>query len=113
YVTLEPCCHYGKTPPCTEAIVEHGIKKVIVGCTDPNPLVGGKGIEFLREHGIEVTIGVLEEECRKLNEVFFHYISTKKPFVVLKYAMTLDGKIASPAGNSKWITGEDAREHVH
>lgn len=113
YVTLEPCCHYGKTPPCTEAIVEHGIKRVIVGCTDPNPLVGGKGIEFLREHGIEVIIGVLEEECRKLNEVFFHYISTKKPFVVLKYAMTLDGKIASPAGDSKWITGEDSREHVH
>jgi len=113
YVTLEPCCHYGKTPPCTEAIVEHGIKRVIVGCTDPNPLVGGKGIEFLREHGIEVTIGVLEEECRKLNEVFFHLVSTKKPFVVLKYAMTLDGKIASPAGDSKWITGEDSREHVH
>ncbi|WP_291566149.1 MULTISPECIES: bifunctional diaminohydroxyphosphoribosylaminopyrimidine deaminase/5-amino-6-(5-phosphoribosylamino)uracil reductase RibD [unclassified Clostridium] len=113
YVTLEPCCHHGKTPPCTEAIVEHGIKRVIVGCTDPNPLVGGKGIEFLREHGIEVTMGVLEEECRKLNEVFFHYISTKEPFVVLKYAMTLDGKIASCTGNSKWITGEDTRGHVH
>ncbi|WP_291579243.1 bifunctional diaminohydroxyphosphoribosylaminopyrimidine deaminase/5-amino-6-(5-phosphoribosylamino)uracil reductase RibD [Clostridium sp. UBA6640] len=113
YVTLEPCCHYGKTPPCTEAIVEHGIKRVIVGCTDPNPLVGGKGIELLREHGIEVTIGVLEEECRKLNEVFFHYVSTKEPFVVLKYAMTLDGKIASCTGNSKWITGEDTRENVH
>lgn len=113
YVTLEPCCHYGKTPPCTEAIIEHGIKRVVIGCTDPNPLVGGKGIKFLKSHGIEVTIGVLEEECRKLNEVFFHYISTKRPFVSIKYAMTLDGKIASYSGDSKWVTGEEARGHVH
>lgn len=113
YVTLEPCCHYGKTSPCTEAIIEHGIRRVIIGCTDTNPLVGGKGIEILREHGIEVTIGVLEEECRKLNEVFFHYIATRKPFVSIKYAMTLDGKIASYSRDSKWITGEEAREDVH
>lgn len=113
YVTLEPCCHYGKTPPCTEAIIENGIKKVIIGAKDPNPLVAGKGAEILRRNGIEVVEGVLESECTKLNEVFFHYIKTGLPYVVMKYAMTMDGKIATSTGKSKWITGEAARKRVH
>ncbi|MHB1154146.1 MAG: bifunctional diaminohydroxyphosphoribosylaminopyrimidine deaminase/5-amino-6-(5-phosphoribosylamino)uracil reductase RibD [Eubacteriales bacterium] len=113
YVNLEPCCHYGKTPPCTDAILESGIKKVFVGSKDPNPLVSGKGIEILRQNGIEVITDILTEACSILNEVFFHYIQNKTPFVVMKYAMTLDGKIATYTGNSKWITGEKAREHVH
>ncbi len=113
YVTLEPCCHYGKTPPCTEAIIENGIKRVVVGAMDPNPLVNGKGINILNEHGISVTTGVLEEECLRMNEVFFHYVKTGLPFVVLKYAMTLDGKIASSSGKSKWISGEESRHFVH
>ncbi len=113
YVTLEPCCHHGKTPPCTDAILENKIKTVVVGSKDPNSLVGGKGIEILIEHGVTVISGVMEEECQKLNEVFFHYIQTKTPYVVMKYAMTLDGKIATYTGKSKWITGEIAREHVH
>ena len=112
YVTLEPCCHYGKTPPCTEAIIENKIKKVVVACLDPNPLVAGKGCEILKGCGIEVVTGVLERECRKANEVFMHYIKKKEPFIVTKYAMTLDGKIASYTGDSKWVTGEAAREHV-
>lgn len=113
YVTLEPCCHYGKTPPCTEAIMEQGISKVYVGNMDPNPKVAGKGVQILREHGIQVETGIMEEECRKLNEIFFHYISHETPYVALKYAMTLDGKIAVKTGESKWITGQEAREHVH
>lgn len=113
YVTLEPCCHYGKTPPCTEAIMEHGISRVYVGNMDPNPKVAGRGVQILREHGIQVETGIMEEECRKLNEIFFHYISHDTPYVALKYAMTLDGKIAVKTGESKWITGQEAREHVH
>lgn len=113
YVTLEPCCHYGKTPPCTEAIIENHIKKVVIGAMDPNPKVGGKGAAILREHGIIVETGVLEKECLQLNEIFFHYIAAKSPFVAMKYAMTLDGKIATYTGSSQWITGEKAREHVH
>lgn len=113
YVTLEPCCHYGKTPPCTEAIIESGIRKVVIGVKDPNPVVAGKGAEILRQHGIEVIEGILVEECLKLNEVFFHYVKTKTPYVVMKYAMTMDGKIATRTGNSKWITGEEARRRVH
>jgi len=113
YVTLEPCCHYGKTPPCTEAIIESGISEVVVGSQDPNPLVAGKGTEILRSSGIEVTVGVLEQECISLNEVFFHYITNKTPYVVMKFAMTIDGKTATAAGKSKWITGEAARAHVH
>lgn len=113
YVTLEPCCHHGKQPPCVEAILDAGIRRVIVGSEDPNPLVNGKGVRILREHGVEVAEHVLQEECDQLNEVFFHYIRTNLPFVVMKYAMTLDGKIAAYTGESKWVTGEAAREHVH
>lgn len=113
YVTLEPCCHYGKTPPCTEAIIENRISRVVIGSSDPNPLVAGKGVQILKEHGIDVDEGVLKEECDKINKVFFHFISTKTPYVVLKYAMTMDGKIAAASGDSKWITGEEARLNVH
>lgn len=112
YVTLEPCCHYGKTPPCTSAIIENGIRRVVIGSGDPNPLVAGKGIRILREHGIEVTEGVLKEECDAVNPVFFHYIRTKTPYVTMKYAQTLDGKIACFTGASKWVTGEEARAYV-
>jgi len=112
YVTLEPCCHHGKTPPCTDAIIEHGIKRVFIGSPDPNPLVSGKGVKILREHGIEVHENILRDECDRLNEIFFHWITAQKPFVTLKYAMTMDGKIACCNGLSKWITGEEARNHV-
>ena len=113
YVTLEPCCHWGRTPPCTDAVIEHKIGRVFVGCLDPNPLVAGKGAQILRDAGIEVETGVCEDECRRVNEVFFHYITHKTPFVTLKYAMTLDGKIAAHTGDSRWVTGETARRHVH
>ena len=109
YVTLEPCCHYGKTPPCTEAIIEQKIKKVVIGSRDPNPKVAGKGAQILRESGITVVQDFMREECDRLNPVFFHYITTKTPYVVMKYAMTLDGKIATKTGASKWITGEPVR----
>ena len=112
YVTLEPCCHYGKTPPCTEAIIEQKIKRVVIGSRDPNPKVAGKGIKMLQEAGIEVIEDFMREECDRLNPVFFHYITTKTPYVVMKYAMTLDGKIATKTGASKWITGEAARAEV-
>lgn len=112
YVNLEPCCHQGKTPPCTDIIIEKKIKRVFVGCLDSNPLVAGKGMEILKNHGIEVETGILEKECRVLNEVFFHYIETGLPFVAMKYAITLDGKIACETGDSKWVTGEEAREQV-
>ena len=113
YVTLEPCCHHGKQPPCTDALLAAGIRRVVIGSKDPNPLVHGKGIRILREHGVEVTEQVLQDECDEMNEVFFHYIQTKLPFVILKYAMTLDGKIATYTGASRWVTGEAARAHVH
>lgn len=112
YVTLEPCCHYGKTPPCTEAIIEQKIARVVVGSDDPNPLVAGKGFEILRAHGIEVIPHFLKEECDAMNDVFFHYIKTGKPFVAMKYAMTMDGKIACYTGHSQWVTGEESRAHV-
>ncbi|MBQ7432660.1 MAG: bifunctional diaminohydroxyphosphoribosylaminopyrimidine deaminase/5-amino-6-(5-phosphoribosylamino)uracil reductase RibD [Lachnospiraceae bacterium] len=112
YVTLEPCCHYGKTPPCTEAILEQNIARVVIGSRDPNPLVSGKGAALLRQHGILVEEDFLKEECDTLNPVFFHYMTTKTPYVVMKYAMTADGKIATKTGASKWITGESARQQV-
>ena len=113
YVTLEPCCHHGKTPPCTDIIIEKGIRKVVVGLLDPNPLVAGKGISILQNAGIDVVTGVEEEKIRELNKVFLKYIKTKRPYVLLKTAMTLDGKIASHTGDSKWITNEKSRQLVH
>ncbi len=113
YVTLEPCCHFGKTPPCTDAIIESGIATVVVGAEDPNVKVAGKGIKILQDHGIDVVLGVLEEQCKDLNEVFFHFITSRTPFVAMKYAMTMDGKIATYSGKSKWITDGPAREHTH
>ena len=112
YVTLEPCCHYGKTPPCTEAIIEEKIARVVVGSDAPNPLVSGKGFQMLREKGIEVIPHFLKEECDAMNHVFFHYIRTGTPYVAMKYAMTMDGKIACYTGDSKWVTGEESRAHV-
>ena len=113
YVTLEPCCHYGKTPPCTEIIIEKQIAKVYIGAMDNNPLVAGKGAAILKAAGIAVETGILEKECRQLNEVFFHYMEHKTPFVAMKYAMTLDGRIACDSGDSKWVTGEKSRRFVH
>ncbi len=111
YVTLEPCCTHGRTPPCTEAIMAAGIKKVVVGATDPNPQHAGKGFKILRRAGIQVVHGVLRDECAILNEAFNHWIVHRTPFVTVKAAMTLDGKIATAGGESKWITGEKARAH--
>ena len=113
YVTLEPCAHVGRTGPCAVAVRDAGIRRVVVAMSDPNPLVAGKGLQILRDAGIEVTVGVCETEARWLNEVFLHWITTGRPFVVLKTAMTLDGKIATASGASKWITGEAARLRVH
>lgn len=111
YVNLEPCCHFGKTPPCTKAIIESGIKKVVIGSLDPNPKVEGKGVKELKENGIEVINGVLEEECAELNKFFFHWIKTKKPWVTLKIAATLDGKIhLGEAGRQ--ITGPETQVKV-
>jgi len=113
YVTLEPCCHYGKTPPCTEIIIEKGIKKVFVGILDPNPLVAGKGVKILQDAGIEVEVGLCENEIREMNKVFLKYITTKRPYVIMKTAMTLDGKIAAYTGDSKWVTNDESRKKVH
>lgn len=113
YVTLEPCCHHGKQPPCTEAILTSGIRRVYIGSRDPNPLVAGKGVTFLREHGVEVITDFLRQECDALNPIFFRYITTKMPYTILKYAMTADGKIACAGGASQWVTSEAARSHVH
>lgn len=112
YVTLEPCSHYGKQPPCALALIEEKIERVVVGSDDPNPLVSGRGYAMLREKGIEVVTHFLKDECDAINDVFFHFIRTKTPYVAVKYAMTMDGKIACYTGDSKWVTGEEARNHV-
>ena len=113
YVTLEPCSHFGKTPPCADKIIEKKISKVFIGTLDPNPLVAGRGVKKLKDAGIYVEYGILESECYKLNEVFMKYIVKKEPFVVMKTGMSLDGKIATYSGESKWITEEKSREDVH
>ncbi len=113
YLNLEPCTHVGKTPPCAPLVVQAGIKRAVIGMKDPNPLVQGRGVEILQHSGIEVTLGVLEEECLRLNEAFSKYISKKEPFVILKVATTLDGRIAAREGESKWISNEDSRRFVY
>ena len=113
YVSLEPCAHYGRTGPCAKALVEAGVSRVVVAMTDPNPKVAGKGIAILQEAGIQVTTGVLEQEARQLNEVFLKWMTTGLPFVALKTAMTLDGKITTATGQSQWITNEASRYETH
>ena len=113
FVNLEPCCHHGRTPPCVEAIIEAGIKRVVIGVSDPNNLVNGKSIRLLRKKGVGVVTGVLKKDCEKLNESFFKYIRTGRPFLILKSALSLDGKIATRMGDSKWITGPKARDYAH
>ena len=113
YVTLEPCSHYGKTPPCADRIIAEGFSEVVVGMTDPNPLVKGKGIAKLEAAGIKVKVSVIEDIIRKTNEIYLKNIELKRPFCVLKTAMTLDGKIASKTGDSKWISGDKSRNYVH
>jgi len=113
YVTLEPCCHWGKTPPCVDTIIEQGIKEVVIATLDPHPLVDGKGVQILRDHGIEVTVGVLEQEARAVNEVYFYHTQTGLPFVTVKYAQSLDGRIATSQGNARWISSEASRKYAH
>lgn len=111
-VNLEPCSHYGKTPPCADLIIEKGIKKVIIGMKDPNPVVAGRGIEKLQKAGIEVVVDILKEECEELNKIFIKNILEEKPYITMKSAITFDGKIATRTGNSKWITDEKSRIEV-
>ncbi|WP_019536705.1 bifunctional diaminohydroxyphosphoribosylaminopyrimidine deaminase/5-amino-6-(5-phosphoribosylamino)uracil reductase RibD [Paenibacillus ginsengihumi] len=113
YVTLEPCSHHGRTPPCSDRLIREGVRRVVAACTDPNPLVAGRGLKRLREHGVEVTAGILEREALRLNEAFNKYILTRRPFVTVKTASTLDGRIAAKTGDSKWISGEASRAFVH
>ncbi|MDP6180613.1 MAG: bifunctional diaminohydroxyphosphoribosylaminopyrimidine deaminase/5-amino-6-(5-phosphoribosylamino)uracil reductase RibD, partial [Desulfatiglandales bacterium] len=113
YVTLEPCNHFGKTPPCTETILKSGLKRVVVGMRDPNPKIPGGGCEFLAEKGIEMKIGILESECRQLNEAFLKFVTTGRPFVIAKSALTMDGWTATSLGHSQWITNKKSRQFVH
>lgn len=113
YVTLEPCCHFGKTPPCIDAIIDSGITRVVIGSLDCNPIVSGKGVKILEENNLQVTVGILENECLNLIKSFRKYITQHVPYVFMKYAMTMDGKIATKTNQSKWITEEEARKHVH
>jgi diaminohydroxyphosphoribosylaminopyrimidine deaminase / 5-amino-6-(5-phosphoribosylamino)uracil reductase len=113
YVTLEPCSHFGRTPPCTQALIKAGIKKVYVACGDANPLVAGRGVKELQAHGIEVETGILEKEARQLNEIFFKYITKRRPFVIAKWAMSLDGKTSTNPGDSRKISGEISHQHTH
>lgn len=113
YITLEPCNHHGKTPPCAPLIVQKGIREVFIGMTDPNPLVKNKGIKYLEEYGVKVITGILENQIRKQNEAFVKYITSGLPFCILKTGMTIDGKIATVKGESRWITGEKSRMQVH
>ncbi|HBH18514.1 MAG TPA: bifunctional diaminohydroxyphosphoribosylaminopyrimidine deaminase/5-amino-6-(5-phosphoribosylamino)uracil reductase RibD, partial [Cyanobacteria bacterium UBA9579] len=112
YINLEPCSHFGKTPPCVNKVIESGIKRLVIGMVDPNPLVAGEGIRRAKEAGIEVTIGILEKECKKLNEIFIKHVTQKQPFIAIKTASTIDGKIATKTGSSKWITSDLARLEV-
>ncbi|MBU0502475.1 MAG: bifunctional diaminohydroxyphosphoribosylaminopyrimidine deaminase/5-amino-6-(5-phosphoribosylamino)uracil reductase RibD [bacterium] len=113
YINLEPCCHYGNNPPCADLIVSHEIAEVVASMKDPNPLVNGQGFDKLRKHGVKVRVGLLEKEAKKLNEVFVKYITQKKPFVVLKSVMTLDGKIATKTGASRWVSGPQTLKFAH
>jgi len=113
YVTLEPCCHYGATPPCTEALLQAGVARVVAAVRDPFPPVQGRGIEILRQNGVRVDVGLLEDEARYLNRFFFHFHTRGLPWVILKAAVSLDGKLATRTGHSQWITGETARAHAH
>lgn len=113
YVTLEPCTHFGKTPPCTDLIIKSGIKEVVIGMIDPNPVNNGKSLEILKSHKIKIQCGFLEEKIRKLNEAFIKYITKKTPFLTVKIAQSLDGKIATKTGDSKWITSDNSRAFAH
>lgn len=113
YVSFEPCAHYGQTPPCARALIDAGVARVVAGCRDPYPAVRGRGLAMLRRAGIPVTVGVLEEECQRLNEGFIARVTLGRPFVILKLAMSLDGRIAAVSGDSRWISSEESRELVH
>lgn len=113
YVTLEPCCHTGRTPPCTRALIQAGIKKVVIACQDPNPLIAGKGMQALQAAGIEIEMGVCEDSAKNLNEIFFHFIKNRRPFVIAKWAMSLDGKTITHPHDTRDISSAAAHEHAH